>query len=76
MRAGRLDSPDPREQLLEGDLHLEPREVGAHAEVQAAGAEGDLRVRVAADVEAVASGKTSSSRLPDMNQVTTLSSGA
>ena len=44
---------DPPDHLLEHDLDLEPGEVGAGAEVRAAGAEGHLRVRVAADVERV-----------------------
>ena len=44
---------DAREQLLEDDPDLELRQVGAHAVVDAAGAEGHVRVRRAADVEAV-----------------------
>ena len=43
---------DALDHLLEDDLDLEPGEVGAGAEVGAAGAEGHLPVRVAADVEA------------------------
>ena len=59
---------------VEHDLDLEPREVRAGAEVGAAGPERHLRVRVAADVERVrGSSKTSSSKLPEMYQVASLS---
>src|ERR671936_1567755 len=52
-RAGELDPAHARQQLLEGDPHLQAREVRAHAEVHAAGAERQVRVRRAGDVEAV-----------------------
>src|SRR5436190_16943607 len=52
-RPRELDLANPRNELLERDLDLEPGQVGAEAEVDAAGAEGHVQVRVAADVEAV-----------------------
>src|SRR6188472_2460523 len=52
-RAGELDLADPRHELLEGDLDLEPGQVRAEAEMDAAGTEGHVQVRVAADVEAI-----------------------
>src|SRR5688572_19178555 len=50
-RAGDLERVEPREQLLEHDAHLEPREVRAEAIVDAL-SEAEVRVRLAADVEA------------------------
>ncbi len=50
--AERLDVGDPRDQLLEQHVDLHAGELGAEAEVRTAAAEGDVRVRVAGDVEA------------------------
>src|SRR5436190_15179441 len=51
-RPGELDRPEPRQELLEHDLDLELREVGAEAEVRAAAAECDVRVGPPLEVEA------------------------
>src|SRR3954451_3482792 len=56
-RSGELDRRDPREQRLEGDAHLQAREVRAHAEVHAARTEGHVRVGGAGHVEALAVGE-------------------
>ena len=51
--AGELEVGHAARRLLEHDLDLEPGQVGAEAEVDAAAAEGDVVVRRAADVERV-----------------------
>ena len=60
-----LEVGHPRQQLLEQDAGLEPGEARAEAEVRATGAERDVVVGRAADVEAVGIGKLRSSRLAD-----------
>ena len=62
---------------LEHDLRLEPGEARAEAEVRAAGAERDVVVRLAGDVERVrAAANTRSSRLADEYTITTRSPSA
>src|SRR5215471_16111440 len=51
-RAGELDLLEARQEVTIGHLELEPRHVGAGAEVLA-DAEGEVTVRVAVDAEAV-----------------------
>src|SRR6266542_884036 len=54
--AGELDRAERREQLLEEDLRLEPRQVGSEAEV-GADPEAEMRVRRAVDVERLGVGE-------------------
>ncbi len=48
-----FDARGALDELLEQHLHLHPGEVDADAVMRAAAAEGDMRVRVAVDVEGV-----------------------
>src|SRR6185312_10673801 len=52
-RADLLHAGYPREQCLEHDADLEPRESVTHAHVRSAAAEGHVLVRVAGDVHAI-----------------------
>src|SRR6266571_6764362 len=55
--AHKLDVRQPPDDLLEHHLDLKSRQVGAQAEVGAARPKGDVRVRIAGDVEHIAVGE-------------------
>src|SRR5215207_10892123 len=52
-RAGDLEAGQPRDQLLEHHADLQPRQVRTETDVGPPAAERHVRVRVAADVEAL-----------------------
>ena len=55
--AGELEGGQAADELLEHHAQLQPRQAGAETEVGAVAAEGDVRVGVARDVEAMRSGE-------------------